>query len=190
VAAKAVTDPNGRRDLAVLLHARAVSSIFRSQENDLPFSADQNEGLQSARRALDRFDPNASRDLERAYKADPSLAHDVARGNVRRAVAAIQLEAELRTRPELRADRFVAQWQRFNTARNHAYVQGGMGAMRSIGSRMGDMANGLERDPRLESILEGRKKALGINFDGGPSLGRTLAMSIGIDIGRGLGIGM
>ncbi len=185
-----VSDPTPTLDRAALRHARAVSIIFQAQQDGLPVLAEHHQELQHACRALDRFDPNASRDAERAYKSDPPLAHDSARGNVRRAVAAMQLEAEMRARPERRADRFVERWHKLDAARTRAYAQGDMGEMRAIRSRMGEMAKGLERDPQLESVLEGRKKSLGISFDGGPSLGRTLAMSIGFDMVRGLGIAM
>jgi hypothetical protein len=56
---------------------------------------------------------------------------------------------------------------------------------------MGAMANGLERDPQVESILAGKKARLGIGgieFSGRPT--RQLAMSIGFDLGRGLRIGL
>ena len=56
---------------------------------------------------------------------------------------------------------------------------------------MGEMAMSLERDPQLESILEARKSAqLGIGAIEGESLTRRLAMSIGVDLGRGRGLGL
>jgi hypothetical protein len=56
---------------------------------------------------------------------------------------------------------------------------------------MGEMAKGLERDPQVESILAGKKAQLGIGgLDVAGSLTRQLAMSIGVDLGRGLGIGL
>jgi hypothetical protein len=55
---------------------------------------------------------------------------------------------------------------------------------------MGDMAKSLERDPQLESILEGRKRDLGISFESGRRLGAELAFTHGIDLGRGRSIGL
>ena len=43
---------------------------------------------------------------------------------------------------------------------------------------------------QFESILEGRKRDLGIGIDSGRSLGRELAFSHGIDLGRGRSIGL
>jgi hypothetical protein len=42
----------------------------------------------------------------------------------------------------------------------------------------------------MESILAARKVELGITIDSGRSLGAELAFNQGIDLGRGLGIGM
>lgn len=52
------------------------------------------------------------------------------------------------------------------------------------------MAMRLERDPQMESLLEGRKKQLGISmdFDQGMRLGRQLALSHGLGRGRGIGL--
>jgi hypothetical protein len=53
------------------------------------------------------------------------------------------------------------------------------------------MAEGVERDPQVETILAGKKAQLGIGgleFTG--SLIRQLAMSSGFDLGRGLLIGL
>jgi hypothetical protein len=55
---------------------------------------------------------------------------------------------------------------------------------------MGDMARSLERDPQLESLLENRKRELGIAFESGRRLGLELAFAHGIDLGRGRGLGI
>jgi hypothetical protein len=65
-----------------------------------------------------------------------------------------------------------------------------MSGYKATRSAMGDMARSLERDPQMESLLANRKRDLGISFDSGRSLGRELAFSHGIDLGRGLGIGL
>ena len=139
--------------------------------------------------ALDAFDPNHSRDIERAYKADPALAHKTASGRTARAIRALQLEGELRQNAPARADRFVADWRKLDSARETAYRQGNMTGMKRITAQMGGMAKSLERDPQLESLLAGRKQQLGISIGMGRSLGRELATSIGFDWGRGRGLG-
>ena len=82
------------------------------------------------------------------------------------------------------------RWQKLDRASQRQYQAGDMSGYRATRSAMGDMAKSLERDPQLESILEGRKRDLGIGIDSGRSLGRELAFSHGIDLGRGRGIGL
>ncbi len=67
-----------------------------------------------------------------------------------------------------------------------------MSGFKATKREMGDMANSLQRDPQLESMLAIRKKELGIggDIDSGRSLGRALAFSHGLDLGRGRGIGI
>ena len=55
---------------------------------------------------------------------------------------------------------------------------------------MGDMAKSLERDPQLESILEGRKRDLGIQIESGRRRALELAFDHGINLGSGRGLGL
>lgn len=65
-----------------------------------------------------------------------------------------------------------------------------MAGYKSTRSAMGDMANSLQRDPQLESLLAIRKQQLGIGtgIESGRSLGRELAFTHGLDLGRGIGL--
>jgi Ti-type conjugative transfer relaxase TraA len=178
------------RTKALVRHARAVDAIFEAQEQGGRASPEQVEELQEARKVFEDVRPHGSHDAEAAYKKNPELASEAATGQVNRIVRALQLETELRTDPQIRADRFVERWRSLDRASQHQYQAGDMSGYKSTRSAMGDMAKSLERDPQLESILEGRKRELGISFDSGRSLGRELAFSHGIDLGRGLGIGL
>jgi len=175
---------------AVVSHARAVSAIFRDQEQDRAAPPERRRELSDARRALDAIDPHHSRDAERAYRADPALAHEAAGGRTARAIRAMQLEAELRQSAPARADRFVENWRKLDRQRIAAYGAGDMTAMNRIKNDMGAMAKSLERDAQVESILAGRKQQLGIAQMPGEDLRRSLAMSIGLDMGRGRGLGI
>ncbi len=70
------------------------------------------------------------------------------------------------------------------------YAAGDYSGHRAARAEMGNMVASLERDPQLESLLEGRKRDLGISFDTGLGVGRDLALSHGLGRGRSLGIGM
>ncbi|WP_260928978.1 hypothetical protein [Novosphingobium sp. 9] len=98
---------------------------------------------------------------------------------------ALQLETQLRTDPELRADRFVANWTALRTKSEQQYVAGHMSARRETRAVMADLAHNLHRDPQLESVLAQRKQQLGIRFTTGRSLGDDLASSLGLGRGRG-----
>ncbi len=180
-------------------HARAVAALFQAQEGGMTLAdldrkgllTDKAEELRQARQGLDAFDPHYSRDVEHAYRADPALAYEAAGGNIRRAVQAMRLEGELRRDAPARADRFVERWTSLGAQRKAAYRAGDIRGERHIRNTMGDMAKTLERDPQVESILAGKKAQLGIGgLEFGGSLTRQLAISIGLDLGRGLGIGL
>jgi hypothetical protein len=109
---------------------------------------------------------------------------------VNRAIRALQLETEIRTDPNRRADRFVERWRELGQTSQRQYQAGNMSGYKSTRAAMGNMAKSLERDPQLESILAGRKQQLGIAFETGRRLGAELAFSHGIDLDRGRGIGL
>ena len=177
-------------------HARAVVALFEAQESGMTLAeldrkgliADEVEELRQARRGLDSFDPRYSRDVEKSYRADPVLAHEAAEGNTRRTVQAMRLEGELRRDAPTRADRFVERWTTLEAQREAAYQAGAVQGERHIRNSMGEMAKALERDPQVESILAGKKAQLGIGgLEVTGTITRQLAMSLGFDLGRGLG---
>jgi Ti-type conjugative transfer relaxase TraA len=178
------------RTKALVRHARAVDAIFEMQEQGGRASPEQVKELQESRAAFEEVRPYGSHDAEAAYKKNPELASEAATGRVNRTIRALQLETELRTDPQRRADRFVERWQELGQTSQHQYQAGDMSGYRATRSAMGDMAKSLERDPQLESILEGRKRDLGIGIDSGRRLGLELAFNHGIDLGRGRSIGL
>ncbi|PKP67307.1 MAG: Ti-type conjugative transfer relaxase TraA [Alphaproteobacteria bacterium HGW-Alphaproteobacteria-9] len=191
---KVVEDPEAElrraRTRALIRHARAVDDIFAAQHAGVARSAEQIQELTDAREAFEEVRPYGWRDAEAAYVKHPDLAREAGSGQVQRAVQALQLETELRTDPQRRADRFVARWQELRESSERQYRTADMSGYKATRSAMGDMAKSLERDPQLESILANRKLELGISFDSGRSLGRELAFTQGIDLGRGRGLGI
>jgi Ti-type conjugative transfer relaxase TraA len=173
------------RTRALVRHARAVDAIFDMQELGFDASPEQVKELQQARKVFEKVRPFGSHDAEAAYKKNPDLAREAAGGRLNRAIRAQQLETELRINPGRRADRFVNDWQKLDQASRHRYQAGDISGYRSARSAMGDMARSLERDPQLESLLADRKRELGIAFESGHRLGLELALSHGIDLGRG-----
>jgi hypothetical protein len=191
---KAAEDPEmalrRARTKSLIRHARAVDAIFEMQERGGKANPEQVKELQEARKVFEEVRPHGSHDAEAAYKKNPELASEAATGRTARAIRALQLETELRTDPQRRADRFVERWQELGQTSQRQYQAADMSGYKATRSAMGDMAQSLERDPQLESILAGRKRDLGIEVESGRRLGLELAFSHGIDLGRGRNIGL
>jgi len=181
---KVVEDPEvalrKARTKALIRHARAVNAIFDMQDQGGKASPEQVKELQEARKVFEEVRPYGSHDAEAAYKRNPELVREAAGGQVNRAIRALQLETEIRTDPNRRADRFVERWQKLDHTSQRQYQAGDMSGYKATRSAMGDMAKSLERDPQLESILANRKRDLGIAFESGRRLGRELAFTHGI----------
>ena len=120
------------RKMAVERHARAVTTIFALQDEGMEATPKQLRELQSARGELDGLRENASKDMEAAYKRDPSLAEEAASGKPERARDAMIREAEIRTNPHLRADRFVERWQQLDDRQHELYRSGRYSASQGL----------------------------------------------------------
>ncbi|MET3473076.1 Ti-type conjugative transfer relaxase TraA [Novosphingobium sp. 1529] len=176
---------------ALTRHAKAIDRIYDTRAHGRQESPEQLAELKSARKAFEELRPHGPRDTEAAYARDPSLASEAARGNANRAIRALQLETELRTNPELRADRFVSRWNELSNQADRHYAAGNIDAHKNARSAMANMARSLERDPQLESLLAVRKAQLGITMmDSQRKLGAQLAFEHGLDLGRGRGRGL
>lgn len=173
---------------AIERHARAAADVMRMNDRGLPVLAHQRQALEQAREAMGKIGPHAAKDLERTYVRDPALAGETASGRTQRAIRVLQLEAEVRADPRLRADRFVERWQGLERQRSALHRAGDMTGASRVKDRMGAMAKSLERDPQLESLLRGRRAELGLPVEMGRSVGRGLIEYLGIGRGRGLGI--
>lgn len=181
------------RGRAFVRHARAVDAIIKAQAHDMAATPGQVQELHEARAGFDDLRPHGSRDAEAVYKRNPDFAAEVASGDRERALPArraLQQETEMRQNPDLRTDRFVERFRDLKQTGERQYAAGDYSGYRSARAEMGNMVAGLERDPQLESLLEGRKRDLGISFESGMGIGRDLALSHGLGRGRGLGIGM
>ena len=191
---KVVEEPEGAlrkaRTAALKRHARAVAAIFEVQEQGGKASPAQVKELHEARKVFEELRPHGWRDAEAVYKRDPELAHEAGSGKVNRAIRALSLETEIRTSPNLRADRFVERWQKLDQASLRQYQAGDVSGYEATRSAMGNMANSLQRDPQLESLLANRRHELGIQIESGRRLGQELAFTHGLGIGRGRGLGI
>ncbi len=169
-------------------HARAAADVMRMNDRGLPVLAHQRQALEQAREAMGKIGPHAAKDLERAYVRDPALAGETASGRTQRTIRVLQLEAEVRADPRLRADRFVERWQGLERQRSALHRAGDMTGAGQVKDRMGAMAKSLERDPQVESLLRARRPELGLPAEMSRSVGQSLSDYLGIGRGRGLGL--
>ncbi|MET4897640.1 Ti-type conjugative transfer relaxase TraA [Sphingomonadaceae bacterium jetA1] len=170
-------------------HARAVSAIWSMHDKDLPVLPHQTAELDKAREAMNTTALGAARDMEEAFRRDGSLVAEAAGGRPQRALQALQLEREIRTDPDRRADRFVAEWRGHDRAADAAHESGDREGYREHRGAMGRMTKQLERDPQLESVLRGRDcRDLGLEIETGGRLAHDLAASIGFGRERDRGL--
>jgi hypothetical protein len=170
-------------------YARALEDIGRMEQKGLSPMPHQETARDKARTALNELKPKSGRDLDAAFSRQPELVAEAASGRTANAIRAMQLEAEIRTNPQMRADRFVETWQKLYHERQHAYQHGTYEQHERITNRMGKMTGDIGRDAQLESLLRNRAKALGIEMTMGRDISQDLANSIGFGRGRGLGLG-
>lgn len=173
---------------AVERYARSLADMDRIREAGLPVLPHQDLARDRAREALDLVRPHAARDTAEAFRRDPELVGQAAVGRSNTALRAITLEAEIRTDPGRRADRFVEDWRRLEGQRTRAFEVGDFSRRERITSAMGAMAGRLGRDPQVESILRNRKLELGFDISRGGGIAQELMGAIRIGRWRGLGI--
>ena len=106
-----------------------------------------------AARALDAVHRDGSSDLASAFAREPALVGDAANGRTANAVRAMQLEADVRADPKLRADRFVQQWQGLRAQRDKLGGWQNEDARKNIELSMTRLAGSIEKDPQMGRSL-------------------------------------
>ena len=182
--------PDTRR--AVERYARAAVDIGRMKGQGLPVLPHQREALDKACAGLDAIRPHAATDLVSAFKQSPNLVQEAAGGRTQAAMQAMQLEAEIRSDPFQRADRFVEGWQQLKQHREGLQRDGDSKGARKVGEHMAVMAKSLERDPQMESVLREHAHKLDLSLppmrELGSSISHDLVQSLGLERGRSLGM--
>jgi Ti-type conjugative transfer relaxase TraA len=175
---------------AIEKYARSLTDIGRTQDRGLPPMPHQEVARDKARKALDQARPHAARDAAVAFAREPELIAEAANGRTNAVIRAMQLEVEIRGNPQLRADRFVENWQGLHRQRELSMRAGNYDRTQSITQRMGSMAKGLERDAQVDSLLRNRRIELGLHVGRGGGIAHDLNEYLGLGRGRGIGIGM
>ena len=195
---------------AVSRYARArqesVRMIAQGQGTTEPEA--QKAARMAAARALQQIRPGIAHDLENALAAQPALMGEAAAGRTTAAMRAMQMETELRTNPELRADRFVQAWQQLRARREKLGGWQNAEARDATDKRLRDMSRSIEKDPAMGSALVKRASQLGLgrqwspewsasSIDGGMARelsdqmrARAVGVALANVLGRERGIGL
>ena len=174
-------------DKAVERFARAAVAIFTMRDQGLEELAHQKSAFTDAATALEAVRPHGAHDLRAVMHKDRGVIEQAATGNTSAAIRAMSLESEIRIDTVQRADRFVADWQQKVSGLEKMSQSGDYPAIRRAKDSLGAMADGLHRDPQLESLLRNRTKELGIGQLTGQSLSQELQRHRVLSLGRGLG---
>ncbi|MDE2043371.1 MAG: Ti-type conjugative transfer relaxase TraA, partial [Alphaproteobacteria bacterium] len=190
IAARELRSPSVAPELkrAVEKYARTLSDISAMKERGLSVLPHQEQARDRAHDALNKIQPHAGRDAARVFRNEPELVSQAASGKSTAAMRSMQLEREIQSNPQMRADRFVENWQKLSQQRDSHYRSGNYQAREKITDQMHGFAKSLERDPQMESVLRNRKVELGLQVDRGGTLSHNLADMIGRGLGRGLGL--
>ncbi len=171
---------------AVVAFAKATAEIVRMRKQDLD-ELPQRAAFDQARVALDGIRPDGARDLRAAFSRDMKLIDEFAAGKAGIANSVMDWERRYRTDPQFRADHFVKTWRQLGDRHEVFERRGEDDRARRIATQMTAFAQGLERDPQVESLLRKRPSDLGLP----PYLDRPLSQALPdfIGWGRGRGIG-
>ena len=152
-------DVSRRLDRAVRDHARALQDAGRMTARNLQPLEYQKAALARTREALDAERTGAAADLGEAFARNPALAAEAANGRTAQAIRAMQLEAEVRADPELRADRFVQAWRRHMAERERLKGWEHDSARGAVEGRMKALAKSIDKDPAMAKALGHRGPA-------------------------------
>jgi cell fate (sporulation/competence/biofilm development) regulator YlbF (YheA/YmcA/DUF963 family) len=165
-----------------------VVEITRMKERGLAPLEMQKAERARATEALDALQPQGARDLDVAFSKEPALVSEAANGRTANAIRQLQLEAELRTNPQLRADAFADEWnsraQKFQALKRDGYDA----RAERVRDSMRELARQLQRDPQIESLLREQKRLIGMSSGGTEALSRDVQEWLGRS--RGIGMGM
>jgi hypothetical protein len=181
--------PRSPRDdmlsVAVQRYAAAHEELAGMKAQGLPTLTFQRGNLSRAAAALDKIAPHAARDLAEAFVRRPELVAQAAQGRTQTTIRAMHLEAEVRTNPDLRADRFAESWKQLKA--EHERLKGWQNdeARGAVTAQMKALAGSLEKDPAMAKALGRHAKELGVGrryslewrFDGPRNGGIDIARS-------------
>jgi len=156
------TQRRRRLDQAVVRFARAAAEIVQERKQGLRENPQQLQDYHDARHEIDAVRPDGARDLRAAFVRNVELIDEVASGNPRAAITAMNQERYLAD-PEVRAERFVAEWRQLRQRR--AKLEGWQHAeeRHAADRKLSAMARSVDKDPEMGAALVKRASQLGLS---------------------------
>jgi Ti-type conjugative transfer relaxase TraA len=190
---------------AIVRHARIVRDMRATHAMGQAYTNEQRAEIAASRSALDALRPEGRIDLERAFAGDLKLIDEAAAGHTNKAIEAMEAATRWRTDPELRADRFVAQWRHLRQRREKLDGWQHAEERDATDRRLTAMARSIDKDPQMGAALVKRASQLGLSrewslewspgsIDGGIGSelqrSRGIAQALGAMLGRERGLGL
>ncbi len=175
-------------EIAVQRYGRAAQDIFRMREQGLKPIGLQHQEMTRAADNLDRVQEHGARDLYAAIRKEPELADEAGKGQTRRAIQAMMAESEIRIAADLRADRFVNEWQTQTRQFMRMQKMGNARGEEQAMARIDHLTKSLHRDPELESRLRKRGAEMGFGSFEKKSLSQEIQGWVDRWRSRGLGL--
>jgi Ti-type conjugative transfer relaxase TraA len=179
---------------AVDRYARAFDAADRNVREGLPVLEAQKQEMRLAGQQLDQARPGTSALMVSALQHDPETRQAMTelsgRERAGQLIAGMDRERAALADPNVRAERFVNRWQELQGQRQELRGWQHDEARGKVEGQMRGMAQSLERDPQVESILRNRKQDLGIHQgrqseslarDMEQSLTRSRSQSLGME---------
>ena len=179
---------------AVDRYARAFDAADRNLSQDLPMLETQAQELRRAGQQLDQARPGTAALMVSTLQHDPETMRGMielsGRERVGHLIAGMDRERAALADPNVRADRFVERWQELEGQREQLRGWQHDKARGKVEGQMQGLAQSLERDPQVDSILRNRRQELGIGqqMRQNEGVARELEQSLtrGRSIDRGL----
>ncbi len=194
-----------RLQAAVVRHARIVRDARATRARGEAYTDEQRAEVTASRTALDALQPEGRTDLEKAFAGDLSLIDEAAAGRTHRAIKAMKAETRWRTDPELRAERFVAQWRHLRQRREKLGGWQHAEERDATDRSLTAMTLSIDKDPQMGAALARRASQLGLSrhwalewspgsSDGGIGgelqRSRAISQALSAMLGRERGLGL
>lgn len=183
-------------EAAVDRYARAWQSIVEHRREGLPVLDMQRQELRGAGQQLDQVSTGMKDLMRSTLQHDPQVTRAITdlsgRERVAHVIEGMKRENAALADPHVRAERFVDRWQALQGQRRELHGWQNDEARGKVEGQMNGLAQSLERDPQVDSLLRNRRQELGIGQElrRGESIAHALQdeMTRGRQISRGHGL--